>query len=173
MSGNKTRAVILHERLNKLRDDLVLELSLADQRPMGWLPAPVFVENDEYEEGFIQYEVTEIHSDGTFTGIRSDNKEKETLPLSDINIDWLDLLLDLYSCSCIEQQLPDAEIRRCDHCGRPMKEGYYLAGEYACSNECCLALYNGDREAMEKDLSKADEDGWECYYTDWEGFICE
>lgn len=38
----------------------------------------------------------------------------------------------------------EKEIRRCDHCGKPMKEGYYLAGEYACSDECCLALYDGE-----------------------------
>lgn len=45
----------------------------------------------------------------------------------------------------------EKEIRRCDHCGKPMKEGYYLAGEYACSDECCLALYDGDEAQMKED----------------------
>ncbi len=29
----------------------------------------------------------------------------------------------------------DENIRRCDYCGKPMREGYYLGGEYACSDE--------------------------------------
>lgn len=59
-------------------------------------------------------------------------------------------------------------IRRCDHCGKPMSKGYYLGGEYACSDECCLALYDGDKAQMEEDLSHAEEDDAECYYTEWE-----
>ena len=56
----------------------------------------------------------------------------------------------------------DENVRRCDHCGKPMREGYYLSGEYACSDECALALYHGDKAQME-------EDG-ECYWTEWESF---
>lgn len=62
----------------------------------------------------------------------------------------------------------EREIRRCDNCGKPMKEGYYLGGEFACSDECCLALYNGDKAQMEEDLSHADEDWCETYWTEWE-----
>lgn len=62
----------------------------------------------------------------------------------------------------------DDHIRRCNHCGKPMKEGYYLGGEYACSEECALALYHGDKKQMEEDLSHADEDDGECYWTEWE-----
>lgn len=62
----------------------------------------------------------------------------------------------------------ERDIRKCDHCGKPMKEGYYLAGEYACSDECCLALYNGDKQQMEEDLSHADEIDGECYWTEWD-----
>lgn len=60
------------------------------------------------------------------------------------------------------------EIRRCDNCGKPMSSGYYLAGEFACSDECCLALYNGDREQMEEDLSHAHEMWSDIYYTEWD-----
>ena len=49
-----------------------------------------------------------------------------------------------------------------------MSAGYYLAGEFACSDECCLALYNGDREQMEKDLSNANEIWSDIYYTEWD-----
>ena len=38
------------------------ELAATQHRPSGWLPRTVFVEEDEYEAGFTQYEVTEIHS---------------------------------------------------------------------------------------------------------------
>ena len=62
----------------------------------------------------------------------------------------------------------DENIRRCNHCGKPMKEGYYLGGEYACSDECALALYHGDKAQMDEDLSHADEDDGECYWTEWE-----
>lgn len=64
----------------------------------------------------------------------------------------------------------DENVRRCDHCGKPMKEGYYLGGEYACCDECALALYNGDKEQMEEDLSHAEEEDGECYWTEWESF---
>lgn len=62
----------------------------------------------------------------------------------------------------------DENVRRCVHCGKPMMEGYHLGGEYACSEECAFALYGGDREQMEEDLSHAEEDDGECYWTEWE-----
>lgn len=64
----------------------------------------------------------------------------------------------------------DENVRRCDHCGKPMKEGYYLGGQYACSDECALALYHGDQAQMEEDLSHAEEEDGECYWTEWESF---
>lgn len=64
-------------------------------------------------------------------------------------------------------------IRRCDHCRRSMKKGYYLGGEYACSDECALALYNGDRTQMDEDLSHADKDDGECYWTEWESIYLD
>ena len=54
-----------------------------------------------------------------------------------------------------------------------MKEGYYLAGEYACSDECALNLYHGDKATMEEDLSHADEDDGECYHTEWDSYYFE
>lgn len=62
----------------------------------------------------------------------------------------------------------EKEIRKCDHCGKPMKEGYYLAGEFACSDECCLALYDGDEAQMKEDLSHAEEIDCETYWTEWD-----
>lgn len=169
------RTTQLSNRLRELRNDIALELSLAKNRPEGWLPRTVFVEEDEYEAGFTMYEVMEIHADGT-CDVRIPGKEDGktmNIPLTEINIDWLNLLFDIYACECNEQELEEDEIRRCDHCGRPMKEGYYLGGEYACSDECCLALYSGDAKTMMEDLSKADDDDGECYYTDWETYYTD
>lgn len=63
----------------------------------------------------------------------------------------------------------EENVRVCDHCGKPMASGYYLGGEYACSDACCLALYNGDMTQMKEDLSHAAEDDSDVYFTDWEG----
>lgn len=62
---------------------------------------------------------------------------------------------------------PD-KVRFCEQCGFPMVEGYYLAGEFACCDECCLKAYGGDKEQMEEDLSHADEPDGECYWTEWD-----
>ncbi len=64
----------------------------------------------------------------------------------------------------------DENVRRCDHCGKPMREGYYLDGEYACSDEYALALCHGDKAQMEEALSQAEEENGECYWTEWESF---
>lgn len=61
----------------------------------------------------------------------------------------------------------DEDVRMCDNCGLPMLKGYYLGGEFACCDECCLALYNGDKAQMEEDLSHACESDGDCYYTEW------
>lgn len=58
--------------------------------------------------------------------------------------------------------------RICSHCGKVMLEGYYLAGEYACSDECAIALYNGDKQAFEADIANADDDDAEVYWTEWD-----
>lgn len=62
----------------------------------------------------------------------------------------------------------EEDIRTCDVCGLPMNEGYYLGGEFACDDVCCLASYDGDEEQMNEDLSHANEDCSDVYYTEWE-----
>lgn len=44
--------------------------------------------------------------------------------------------------------------RICSVCGKRMEEGWFHNDEvvYACSEECCLALYEGDRKQMEDDM---------------------
>lgn len=66
------------------------------------------------------------------------------------------------------------EIRRCSHCGSPMSEGYYLAGEYACSFDCAVSLYDNDKAQLLADL-RYDEENCigEIYYTEWEDEIID
>lgn len=59
--------------------------------------------------------------------------------------------------------------RICSHCGKRFHEGYYLGDEYACSEECAVALYGGDRELFEADLEMEENepDTTECYWSVW------
>lgn len=71
----------------------------------------------------------------------------------------------------IKEELMDTydwqNVRICSHCGKFMDEGYYLDGEYACSDECAIAVYDGDEKQFRDDVSHAEEDGCETYWTDW------
>lgn len=58
----------------------------------------------------------------------------------------------------------DTPFRLCDHCGKFFEEGYILVTEYACSDECAVALYGGNEVALRADL---DQEGDEIYYSDW------
>ena len=62
-------------------------------------------------------------------------------------------------------------LRVCSVCGSVMCDGYYIAGKYACSDECCLKLYKGDKKQMEEDLSHFMEDCSDYYYTFWESYV--
>ena len=61
--------------------------------------------------------------------------------------------------------------RVCTNCGTKMKEGYMLAGEYACCDECAIALYDGNENQLRADL----EEEWyrsgstDCMWTEWYG----
>lgn len=69
--------------------------------------------------------------------------------------------------------IPDDWIgfRVCSNCGVKMMEGYMLEGEYACCDECAIALYNGDEEQFRSDI---EEEWWSpgstnCLWTEWYG----
>lgn len=63
----------------------------------------------------------------------------------------------------------DSNYRVCSHCGKHFHEGYFLGDEYACSEECAVALYGGDRELFEADLEAEEEEAGttECYWSVW------
>ena len=60
-------------------------------------------------------------------------------------------------------------VRVCNVCGKPMLHGYTMYDtEYACSDECLLKSYGGDRKAMEADFADHGEEGdSECFWTCW------
>lgn len=62
--------------------------------------------------------------------------------------------------------------RKCDVCGGWMIEGYWV-GEchYACTEDCALHFYGGDRQAFEDDLALLENpdtaDDADTYWTEW------
>lgn len=83
---------------------------------------------------------------------------------ADVKQDFIDTIME-YDGDC--------PIRVCSECGSFMIEGYYLDGEYACSEECAIKNYMesftcSEEEAkkiMDSDLEVAEDD---VYYTAWE-----
>lgn len=63
--------------------------------------------------------------------------------------------------------------RVCDVCGQWHTEGYWV-GEvnYACSEDCALRYYGGDKEAFEADLALLNDpesaDSADTYWTSWD-----
>lgn len=63
--------------------------------------------------------------------------------------------------------------RVCDVCGQWHTEGYWI-GEvnYACSEDCALRYYGGDKEAFEADLALLNDpesaDSADTYWTSWD-----
>lgn len=83
----------------------------------------------------------------------------------------------------------DKEIRRCNHCGKPMKEGYVWGEEYYCSSMCLDACYSkyeqehsfypemGEKESAE-DYTEAELEKMfyaqdECYWTTWDSIYLD
>lgn len=59
-------------------------------------------------------------------------------------------------------------LRICSNCGKFMCKGYYLETRYACSDECAIALYDGNERQLREDIKRSvdDEDG-DCFWTEW------
>lgn len=67
----------------------------------------------------------------------------------------------------------DTPIRRCSECGKLMRTGYYLNGDYACSDECRNKIYKTDydlatdAEAEAQYLEECELHDSDYYYTEW------
>ena len=66
-----------------------------------------------------------------------------------------------------ENGMTEEDVRVCDNCGLPIIDGFWSRNGYACDENCCLALYDGDKAQMKTD--EESEDRW-CCWTEW--FSC-
>lgn len=84
--------------------------------------------------------------------------------------------------------MEEKEIRRCSHCGKPMKEGYLWGEEYYCSDECLHACYTQkeidqalydlkDDESIEdfteEQLEEKFDNQNDFFYTEWESIYLD
>lgn len=97
-------------------------------------------------------------------------KEIDKKALDDFLHPWRQALKQL-AIKIEDESYDEENIRICDICGLPMFEGYYLGGDYACDEGCCLESYGGDKVQMEEDISHAEEDWGECYWTEWDSIF--
>lgn len=59
-------------------------------------------------------------------------------------------------------------LRVCSHCGKFMFEGYLLDYQYACSDECAIALYGGYEKRLREDIRMSvEEDEGDYFWTEW------
>lgn len=144
---------------------IVFKESLSEQELFD-LFARVFQDEDVdiYNEDDVYGMATHLFAkscgkiESIFTWLKDDDSTGEQCWYDEFH----DEVVSLY-CSMLK-----GEVRCCDYCGKPMKKGYYLFGEYACSDECCLALFNGDKEEMDESLSDDSGDNDTYYWTEWE-----
>ncbi|WP_304963532.1 hypothetical protein [uncultured Alistipes sp.] len=91
----------------KLSQNIIDSLCHISERPDGWLPHIVFVE-EEGEDGYlcyVRYNLSDYRADGTCTLQASDESIRQTnRNLSEINIDWLVTLWNRYVELSIEQK---------------------------------------------------------------------
>lgn len=100
------------EQERKLSQNIIDSLCHITDRPDGWLPHIVFVE-EEGEDGYpcyVRYNLIDYHADGTCTLQRPNTDVRETdRELWEINIDWLITVWNRYKELCAEQNLPSKE----------------------------------------------------------------
>lgn len=58
----------------------------------------------------------------------------------------------------------DPCLRVCDHCGVFMDEGYLLDIQYACSDACAIALFDGDEKLLRETIGDGSGD---FFWTQW------
>ena len=93
----------ISEKINDLHNELVARISAITDRPEGWLPHLVFVEEegeDRIRAGtpvYKEYRLMDFKADGTCTLRSTISDQEEERHLSEINIDWLNTVLNWYA----------------------------------------------------------------------------
>ena len=103
------------EQERNLSQNIIDSLCHISERPDGWLPHIVFVE-EEGEDGYpcyVRYNLLDYHADGTCTLQRPNTDVQETdRELREINVDWLITIWNWYKELCAEQNLSSKEYSR-------------------------------------------------------------
>lgn len=98
----------VQEQIERLAEKLIDNLCRIDERPDGWLPHVVFIE-EEGDDGcpcYVRYVLKDYRPDGSCALHNSQTDEREIdRELREINIDWLITLWNRYMELCIEQGL--------------------------------------------------------------------
>lgn len=92
------------EQVKSLIDKIISSLCRITERPDGWLPHIVYVEEEGDYPVYNRYELIDYAPDGNCTlyNPRTDSR-KDDFQLSEINIDWLITVWNRYIELCIEQ----------------------------------------------------------------------
>lgn len=104
------------KQVNQLQQQIINQLCTITDRPVGWLPHLVFVEEEcDDENGFgtpvyNPYRLVDFNSDGSCT-LRNliDGEDDSEHQLSEINIDWLVTVLNYYDELFEKEQEPVSE----------------------------------------------------------------
>lgn len=94
------------EQVKSLTDKIISNLCRITERPDGWLPHIVYVEEEGDYPVYNRYELIDYASDGSCTlyNPRTDSLEND-FHLNEINIDWLITLWNRYIELCIGQDI--------------------------------------------------------------------
>lgn len=92
------------EQVKSLTEKIISSLCRITERPDGWLPHIVYVEEEGDYPVYNRYELIDYAPDGNCTlyNPRTDNREND-FHLSEINIDWLITVWNRYIELCTEQ----------------------------------------------------------------------
>lgn len=123
-------------RFNQLQNDIIANLTVITDRPDGWLPHKVFVEEegDDGAPAYKEYQLVDFKPDGSCT-LRdtSTNEDDEERQLSEINIDWLMTVYGYY-CDLSEEQ----EALNSEPYSNPLEHSLRLLLDVACLEISCF-----------------------------------
>lgn len=107
-------------QVNELQQQLINQLCTITDRPDGWLPHLVFVEEEGYDSiglgspVYKEYRLVDFKTDGSCT-LRDliDGEDDTERQLSEINIDWLVTVLNYYDelSEKEQEQVSEPELR--------------------------------------------------------------
>ena len=94
----------LRKRLEDIRNEYVSALCGIKEKPEGWLPHIVYVEEEgDYYPVYTRYTLMDIKRDGATIMADDNGYPHDEIHLSEVCVDWLETLLARYDELCAEQ----------------------------------------------------------------------